>query len=346
MSEPSIEQQAGRVWDYLKGFHAVHLLAMGTETGLFAEIAKAGAQGLAPAALASQLRLHPPYIEVWCRTAYSYGFLESDDGERFRLAPHMDKLLVERADPRHLAPYVSTTVNHVADDLRRYPQHFRDGSVYRFQEHGADFSRHIGDTTAGFHTVIARRMLPAVPGLKARLEAGARVLDVGCGTGGLMLKIAQAWPKVSCLGVDNDPHGVEQAQKAIAASGLGERVVVELVGAEGIGHSNEFDAVTMFEVIHEIAAEHRLAVMRNVGQTLKPGGVFFAIDETYPSTLAELRDPGFGFAVQTQFNELVWGNIVPTREEQDRLFAAAGLVDVARAPVGGLFTLLTARKPG
>jgi cyclopropane fatty-acyl-phospholipid synthase-like methyltransferase len=189
-------------------------------------------------------------------------------------------------------------------------------------------------------------MLPAVPGLKSRLEARARVLDVGCGTGGLMLKIAQAWPTVTCLGVDNDPHGVEQASRAIAAAGMGERVAVELVGGEGIRHKNAFDLVTMFEVLHEIAAEHRQAVMRNVGETLKPGGVFFAIDETYPSSLAELRDPGFGFAVQTQFNELVWGNIVPTREEQDRLFAVAGLVDVARAPVGGLFTLLTARKPG
>lgn len=345
MSEPTIEQQSGRLWDYLKGFHAVHLVAMGSEAGLFAELAKAGGDGLAPVALAGRLNLHPPYVEVWCRTAYSYGFLESEDGARFRLGPHMDKLLVERGDPRYLAPYVATTVNHVADDLRRYPKHFRDGSMHRFQEHGADFSRHIGDTSAGFHNFIVKRMLPAVPGLKARLEAGGRVLDVGCGAGGLMLKIAQAWPKASCLGVDNDPHGVEQAKKAIAASGLADRVAVELVGGEGIRHRSEFDLVTMFEVIHEIAAEHRQAVMRNVGETLKPGGVFFAIDETYPSNLAELRDPGFGFAVQTQFNEVVWGNIVPTREEQDRLFAIAGLVDVTRTPVGGLFTLLTARKP-
>ncbi len=48
--------------------------------------------------------------------------------------------------------------------------------------------------------------------------------------------------------------------------------------------------------------------------------------------------------MQTAFNELVWGNVVPTREEQEALLGGAGFGEVQRTPLGGIFTVLTAEK--
>ena len=344
MTETPAADPTDLLWGYLKGFHAVHHMAMGTELGLFAKIAAAGEGGCDPSALAKDLGLHPPYVDVWCRTGYHYGFLEAGEAGCFRLAEMMDKLLGDGADPRNLAPYITSTVNFGSDDLRSYPGFFRDGGTHRFQDHGDDFSRHVGDTTAGFHTVVARRMLGGIPGLKETLEAGASVLDVGCGTGGLMIKIAQAWPNSQCHGVDIDPHGVEQASANVAASDVAGRVTVEAVGPDGIGRNGEFDLAVMFEVLHEIDDAIRPDVFKDVGRSLKPGGIMFILDETYPSDLAGLRDPGFNFAVQTQFNELIWGNVVPTIEMQRELFASAGLKEIAREPIGGIFTMLVAVK--
>jgi SAM-dependent methyltransferase len=344
MTETPTADPTDLLWGYLKGFHAVHHMAMGTEMGLFAKIVAAGAGGCNPSDLAKDLGLHPPYVDVWCRTGYHYGFLEAGEAGCFRLAEMMDKLLVDGADPRNLAPYITSTVNFGSDDLRSYPGFFRDGGTHRFQDHGDDFSRHVGDTTAGFHTVVARHMLGGVPGLKETLEAGASVLDVGCGTGGLMMKIAQAWPNSQCHGVDIDPHGVEQARANVAASDVADRVTVEAVGPDGIGREGEFDLAVMFEVLHEIDDAIRPGVFEDVGRSLKPGGIMFILDETYPSDLAGLRDPGFNFAVQTQFNELIWGNVVPTIEMQHELFARAGLKEIAREPIGGIFTKLVAVK--
>jgi SAM-dependent methyltransferase len=341
--EVTPEEQTDLMWDYLKGYHAVHLIDIGVELGLFARIAGEG--GITAAELAAALGLHPPYVEVWCRTAYAYRLLDGEGATpRFHLAPHFDTILVDRRHPRHLAPYFRGATTFYADDLARYPDFFRSGEVFTFQEHGKDFSDGIAATTAGFHAVIARRMLPAIPGLKEKLEEEARVLDMGCGAAGLIMRIAEAHPKARCLGIDVDAHGIDSARARISEAGLDARVAVELADGGEIGHEDEFDVVTMFEVLHEIPPPARPRVLANCRKALKPGAPLFILDETYPSDLEGLRGREHALAVQTAFNELVWGNVVPSAEEQHRLLADAGFATIERAQIATYFTAITAWK--
>ncbi len=343
MAEITPDVQTARVWDYIKGFHAVHLVNVGLELGLFAKLDEAP-DGLGPDALAKALGLHEPYLAVWCKTAYAYEILEATEDGAFRLAPFFDLLLVRRGNARYLAPYFNAAIAHFGPDMVRYPEFFRTGATYTYQEHGEDFSRAVAELTDGFHTLVTRRLLPGVPGLEDKLNAGARVLDMGCGAAGLLIKIAQAFPECTGVGVDVDAHGVAAAQENIARAGLGERIRAEHLDGGEIGHQDAFDLVTLIEVLHELPVAVRPRVLANCHKALKQGGLLFILDETYPSSLSDLRRPEYAFAVQTGFNELVWGNVVPTREEQEALLGGAGFGEVQRTPLGGLFTLLTARK--
>ena len=47
----------------------------------------------------------------------------------------------------------------------------------------------------------------------------------------------------------------------------------------------------------------------------------------------------------TGYNEMTWGNVVPTRADQDKLIADAGLVEVHRDMIGGMFTVIMVEKP-
>jgi hypothetical protein len=59
----------------------------------------------------------------------------------------------------------------------------------------------------------------------------------------------------------------------------------------------------------------------------------------------EARRPEFRFPLQTAFEELVWGNVLLTREEQDRLLRKAGFVgDITRELIGEGFTVLTTQR--
>jgi hypothetical protein len=69
------------------------------------------------------------------------------------------------------------------------------------------------------------------------------------------------------------------------------------------------------------------------------------VDETYPSTLAQARDEAYFFPLQTGLEELMWGNVVPTREEQEELLRGAGLAgEIRRSLLGAGFTLLATQK--
>lgn len=342
-SDRSAEQQSALVWSYFKGFQATHLMATGMEAGLFAAIDRRGAA--TPNEVAAELRLHPPYVTTWCRTACAHELLDADGADTFRLAPFMREILVARGDPRYMGDYVTVLQRYGGPDLADHARRYRDGSVFTFQEHGRDFSELVAGTTGGLQSFVARRLLPGVPGARERLEAGCHLLDVGCGAGGLMTRIAQAWPKVRCHGVDVDAHGIAAARERVAAAGLADRVTVAEAGGEAAQPEDAFDIATMFEVLHEIPVAARAGVLAQTCRALKPGGLLFILDETYPSTHADLRKPEYAFSIQTGYSELTWGNVVPTREEQEALLSGAGFRDVERSLVAGMFTVLTARKP-
>ena len=345
--EIKFEDQIGQLWGYIKGFHAVHVVSTGDKLGLFASL-KAADNGFSAEELATQHDLHAPYVLGWCRTAASFGFLDGDDSTdpvTWKLAPFFDLILASPGDPRHLANYCTTTTDHFHADLDRHPDFFKSGEVFTYQEHGADFTASIADLTGGLQTVLVHNVLPKLPDIGPRLQEDLKVLDMGCGAGGLMLRLAKAYPAMTCVGVDVDAHGIEQAALEIDRAGMAGRVSAELVDGGDIGHAGEFDLVTMFEVLHELPLIVRPQVMANCARALKPGGKLLIIDETYPSKSGDLRKPEYFFPVLTGYNEMTWGNVVPTRAEQDQLIRDAGLVEIHRDMIGGIFTVMLIEKP-
>ncbi|MDP6951462.1 MAG: class I SAM-dependent methyltransferase, partial [Alphaproteobacteria bacterium] len=146
-------------------------------------------------------------------------------------------------------------------------------------------------------------------------------------------------------GVDIDPVGMKTAREAIAKAGLEDRVTLIEGDVASAVAEGSVDAVVMVEVLHEIGQSIRQSVIDACHRALKPGGWLLIIDETYPTSLAESREKDFLFPVQTGFEELTWGNIVPTREEQESLLASAGFDgDIQRSIIGEGFTVLAARK--
>ena len=338
------DSQVAKIFAWRRGFNAVHLIDLGVELGLFR--AFADAPDSTPQQIAEQLELHPPYVDVWCTTAYGFELLEAAGEERrFRLAPFMTEILATPSHPRYLGGYVRLGTAFAAEDFRRCVAAFRSGETKPFQGRNDAFARTVAESTWGLQVLTARKLLPGLPGLSERLAAGGTILEIGCGTGQHLLQLAQVFPHSRCIGVDIDPVSLALARETILQVGLTERIEIIEGDIDSAISTASCDAVVMVEVLHEITPTLRQTVINSCARALQPGGWLVIVDETYPATLAEARQPEFRFPLQTGFEELIWGNVLPTREEQEQLLTTAGFSGaIQRSLIGEGFTLLTTQR--
>jgi len=342
-TEITADSQVARVFEWRRGFNTIHLIDVGIRVGLFKSLAEA--PGVTGKELAERLGLHPPFVETWCKTAFGMELLDADEALRYRLAPYFDSILANPTHPRYLGGYVRLGTEVAAEDFQRSVRSLRTGEVKPFQGRGDDFAQAIAESTWGLQVMTAKKILPNLEGLGGRLEAGGTILEVGCGTGNLLALLAKTFPKAHCIGVDIDEDSVASARQRLQKAGLGDRAEAREGSVSAAVEAASVDAVVMVEVLHEIAQDLRPAVIAQSAAALKPGGWLVIVDETYPSTREEMRQAEFRFPLMTGFEEMVWGNVLPTREEQEKLLRDAGLTGVIdRSIIGEGFTVLTTRK--
>src|SRR5260370_40050297 len=77
-----------------------------------------------------------------------------------------------------------------------------------------------GNGVPGAFPLATSAWLPALEGVVAKLETGARVADVGCGQGASTILLAKAFPRSSFLGFDSDGASVDQARTAAAEAAV------------------------------------------------------------------------------------------------------------------------------
>lgn len=336
------EELSARLFAWRRGFNALHLIDLGLQLGLFDALARE--PGISSDELAERLSLHAPYLRTWCTTAHSLALLEAD-GDALRLAPHVDVVLAQASHPRYLGAYVQLGTKIGTEDFRAAADGLRSGARVPFQGRSAEFAELVAHALSGVNLMVARKVLPSIAALAEVLNQGGTLLEVGCGSGRLQLQLAHAFPGARCIGIDIDPTGLAAARRAVAEAGLSERVRIVEGDLASAVTAQTVDVVLMVEVLHEIDAPIRPALLTACARALKPGGWLVIVDETYPGDWAETRAPEFRFALQTGLEEMMWGNLVPVRAEQERLLRDAGFAGaIERSLFGEGFTLLVTRR--
>ncbi len=172
----------------------------------------------------------------------------------------------------------------------------------------------------------------------AGIKPGDTVLDLGCGSGNLMLT-AQNYTGASgsVYGIDASPEMIEVARQK--AQRYGSSAVFEIGLIENLRYPDSmFDAVVSRLVMHHLPDDLKRGGLAEVLRVLKPGGLFFIADFKMPSNpfLAHLSSIFFGHGQMLQSNP---ESIVPIVEE-------TGFHDVASGPTRSPFlAFVSGRKP-
>jgi 2-polyprenyl-3-methyl-5-hydroxy-6-metoxy-1,4-benzoquinol methylase len=172
--------------------------------------------------------------------------------------------------------------------VERISESFRDGGGLTFDDLGADSAVRVERTLGPWSRLsLVPTILPAIDGAVARLEAGARVADVGCGGGVILLTLAAAYPSSRFDGYDPSRVAIERARHHLSERAL-TNVTFHHEAAEGLPGSPAFDLVLTFDCLHDMPYPDRAA--RTIRGCLKPDGVWLIKEiragETWQENLA------------------------------------------------------------
>ena len=215
-------------------------------------------------------------MREWLGGMFAAGYLTYDETQqRYTLpAEHVPTLATEPGPA-----FFGGVHQELIGAIQRYDQvaeAFRSGGGVRHADLHPDVALGTSRFTAQWHqNMLVQQWLPLVPVTAAKLEAGARVADVGCGTGQALVALARAFPAITATGYDTHAPSVEQARRAAAEAGVADRVSYHVLDAAA-GLPDTFDVITTFDVVHD--AVDPLGLLRSIRDALTPGGTYLCLD--------------------------------------------------------------------
>lgn len=114
---------------------------------------------------------------------------------------------------------------------------------------------------------------------QAAVLPAASVLEIGAGTGNLLLKVKRAVPDATVIGLDSDAASLTVA--AAKASRLGVELQLDHGDAAQLPYPTEsFDRILSSFVLHHLPENQQLMMLQEIGRVLKPGGSLHLLDFT------------------------------------------------------------------
>jgi len=152
----------------------------------------------------------------------------------------------------------------LGDDYRQYADAFRNGSTLSYQSHDGTFMEEVAQALRSLPSMFVEAVLPQLPDLQTKLGDARRILDVGCGAGWAVVKLAESYPDPTVVGIDIEPVSVQLADKLVHERGLSDRCKIILGDGSTFASGERFDVATLFLVYHEIAPELKRTVLESV----------------------------------------------------------------------------------
>ncbi len=166
-------------------------------------------------------------------------------------------------------------------EAERYPAYYR--RKFHFQSDGylseasaARYDHQVEVLFGGGAAAMRRQALVPLREALRRCGAGARLLDIGCGTGAFLREVKRNHPRLAVTGLDLSAPYLAVARRRLAPWS---RVALIETTAEAMPlPAAAFDVVTCLYLFHELPAPVRRAVVAEIRRVLKPGGMLIVVD--------------------------------------------------------------------
>jgi len=259
--------------DFGATFHAACVI-IGDKLGLYKALAAGGWQ--TPAELATRTGTTERYVREWLASQAAGGYVTLDAPTgRYRLTEEQAFTLADEKSPAFL-PGAFQVALAATKAVPKLIEAFRTGEGMGWHEHDHElFHGTERFFRPGYAAHLVSEWIPALSGVEARLKAGARVADVGCGHGASTVLMAQAYSKSTFAGFDYHEGSIQTARERARESGVADRVKFEVARAKDFP-GNGYDLVTFFDCLHDMGDP--AGAVRHVLSTLAPEGSWMIVE--------------------------------------------------------------------
>ena len=263
------------------------LIVIGDKLGLYK--AMSGAGPMTSAELAKKSGTAERYVREWLASQAAGGFVTYDAASgKYTLPPEQALALADETSPVFLPGFFEVVAACVKDEPK-ITDAFRSGKGVGWHEH--DHGLFAGTERffrPNYRAHLISEWIPALEGIEAKLKAGAKVADVGCGLGTSTILMAQAYPKSTFVGFDYHDGSIKMAREAAAKAGMGDRVKFEVAKAKDYPGKG-FDFVAFFDCLHDMGDPEGAA--RHVKESMTPDGAWMIVEPFAHDKLEDNLNP-------------------------------------------------------
>jgi ubiquinone/menaquinone biosynthesis C-methylase UbiE len=254
----------------------------GHRLGLFVALAEGPAT---PDELAARTKTDARYVTEWLRGQAAGGYVtRAADEDVYSLTEEQAFLLTNPDGPAYLPGAFVLALGA----LKAEPQiteAFRTGAGFGWHEHDQDvidgceqFFR------PGYVANLVSSWIPALDGVEAKLRAGAKVADIGCGLGATSVLLATEYERSRVSSSDYHQGSVELARKRAADAGVADRVSVEVASAQTFSGEG-YDLAATFDCLHDMGDP--LSAARHIRESLDRDGTWLIVEPFAGDTVSD-----------------------------------------------------------
>ncbi|WP_303831023.1 class I SAM-dependent methyltransferase [Asticcacaulis taihuensis] len=260
---------------------------LGDQLGIY----KAMADGVpvTPESLARKTGYKERYLREWLSAQAAAEYIDyNDEDGTFSLSPEQAMAFADEDSPAFFGGAFEI-MQSIWLDEPKIAEAFRTGAGVGWHDHSQCLFRGTERFfRPGYNAHLIEEWIPAIDGLKDKLEHGARVADVGCGHGASTILMAKAFPTAKLTGFDYHGPSIERARAAAKEAGVDDRVTFEQASAKDFP-ARDYDLVAMFDCLHDMGDP--VGAGKHVRETLAPDGTWMIVEPFAHDTLKENLNP-------------------------------------------------------
>jgi 2-polyprenyl-3-methyl-5-hydroxy-6-metoxy-1,4-benzoquinol methylase len=270
------EAFAGRMMRALNDGALCLMVSIGHRTGLF-DILR-GRAPLSSAEIAAAGGLNERYVREWLGSMVAAGIVVVDpESTRYSLPPEHAAYLTRAAAADNMAVFAQyiPILGNVEEEILVC---FKNGGGVPYEKFPRFHAVMAEDSGQSVLSSLESHVLPLVPGLQEKLAQGLRWLDAGCGSGRILNRLAELFPKSRFIGKDLSTEAIRAARDSASVKGL-KNVAFEaedMTDFERTAEPGAFDVVSTFDAVHDQARP--LSLLKGIQRALTEDGVYLMQD--------------------------------------------------------------------